>query len=153
MFPLRWKRRSWLESSIFCDRWHVCMLVLFSLDPQTFPSHWKKRSWLGVLTFEVEGMFICLFSSLGIFNLHSSLLEEKALILKSFLLDRESLIWGRVFHFGVILLLLRNDCFSLVGILEGVFHLGVTLLLLSNDSLSLVGILGGVLVGALKWRG
>ena len=35
---------------------------------------------------------MCLFSSLGIFNLFSSLLEEKDLILKAFLLDRESLI-------------------------------------------------------------
>jgi len=49
-----------------------------------------------MLIFEVEGTFMCLFSSLRIFNRLSSLLKEKVLILKHFLLDRESLILGRV---------------------------------------------------------
>jgi len=39
---------------------------------------------------------MCLFSLLGIFNLLSSLLEEKVLTLKAFLLERESLIRGKV---------------------------------------------------------
>jgi len=39
---------------------------------------------------------MCLFSSLGIFSLLSSLLEEKVFILKAFLLEEESLVWGRV---------------------------------------------------------
>jgi len=38
---------------------------------------------------------MCLFSSLEIFNVLSSLLEEKFVILKVFLLERESLIFGR----------------------------------------------------------
>jgi len=41
------------------------------------------------LIFEVEGAFVCLFSSLGIFNHLRFLLEEKVLLLKSFLLARE----------------------------------------------------------------
>jgi len=57
-----------------------------------------------VLIFEVEGTFICLFSSLKIFNLLSYLLEEKALILKGFLLERESLISRRVSHLGGVLM-------------------------------------------------
>jgi len=61
-------------------------------------------------------IFVCLFSLLGIFNCLSFLLEEKVLILKAFLWERESLIWGRVFHLGVILPFYRNDLFSLVGI-------------------------------------
>jgi len=39
---------------------------------------------------------MCLVSALGIFNLLYSLLQEKALILKAFLLERESLTRGRV---------------------------------------------------------
>ena len=46
---------------------------------------------------------MCLFYSLGIVNLLCSLLEEKVLILKVFLLERESLIRGRVSHFEGVL--------------------------------------------------
>ena len=42
-----------------------------------------------MLIFEVEEMIMCLISSLGIINLLSSLLEEKVLILKAFLLERK----------------------------------------------------------------
>jgi len=41
-------------------------------------------------------VFMCLFSSFRIFNRLCSLLEEKVLILKAFLLERERLIWGGV---------------------------------------------------------
>ena len=56
-----------------------------------------------MLIFEVEGTFMCLFSSLEIFNLLSSLLEEKVLILKAFIFERESLISGGVSHLGGVL--------------------------------------------------
>ena len=64
-------------------------------DLQMVPSRWKRRSWLGPLIFEVKGTFICLVSSLKIFNLSSLFLEEKVSILKAFFLERESLMWGR----------------------------------------------------------
>jgi len=56
---------------------------------------------------------MCLFFSLMIFNLLSSPLEEKVLILKAFLLERESLIWGRV---------LTGDLVVLGGALSGRVH-------------------------------
>ena len=47
---------------------------------------------------------MCLFSSLKIFNLLSSVLEENVLILKAFLLQRESLVGGRVLVGDLVLL-------------------------------------------------
>jgi len=49
-----------------------------------------------VLIFEVEGTFVGLFSSLRSLIFFLLFLEEKLLILKAFLLERESLISGRV---------------------------------------------------------
>jgi len=49
-------------------------------------------------------MFMFLFSSLKIFNLLSSVLEENVLILKAFLLQRESLVGGRVLVGDLVLL-------------------------------------------------
>jgi len=49
----------------------------------------KEKVLTSKLIFEVEGAFVCLFSSLGIFNHLRFLLEEKVLLLKSFLLARE----------------------------------------------------------------
>jgi len=130
IFSPHWKR-CLLENLIFRGRWHIYMLVLFFPDLQTFPSCWKRRPWLGILIFEVNSTFVCLFSpleifryfllverdsidlecwcsrsrarlclfcSLGIFNHLSSLLEEKVLIWRVFVLKRENLIWGRVFN-------------------------------------------------------
>jgi len=61
-------------------------LVLFYQDLQLFPFSLKEKVLtFRVLIFKVEGTFMCLFSSLGICNLLSSLLKEKVLILKAFL--------------------------------------------------------------------
>jgi len=87
------------------DGMFVCLFS--SQDLQASPFCWMRRSWLGVFIFEVEGTFMYLYSSFRV-NLFSSLLEENGLILKAFLLERESLIWGRVFHFWLILLLLQE---------------------------------------------
>ena len=80
--------RSSLESLVFGVEGTVWVLVVFFWDRQMLPSRWKRRSWLGMLIFEVEGTFTYLVSSLGIFKLLSSLLEEKVLILKAFFLER-----------------------------------------------------------------
>ena len=69
--------------------------VLFTRDLQASP-HWKRMSWLEVWIPKVDGTFLCLFSSLGIFNLFYSVLEENVLILNASLLERERLIWERV---------------------------------------------------------
>ena len=110
----------------FRGQWHVLVLVLFFRDFQMFPSHWKGRPWLGMLIFETDGMFVCLFSSYRIFICFLLyLLEETVLILKVFLAlrkfdFRESLSLSGNDHFfllGSDAFLFRNAFFSLIRIL------------------------------------
>jgi len=121
---LTWKFRTLTWKSSLRGWGHNLGACSFSRDFQMFLPHWKRRSWPIMLIFEVRGTFMCLLSLLGTFNLFSFVLEEKLLILNVFLLVRESLMWGQVFHLGVILFLLRNDSFFSVEI---PFHLGARL--------------------------
>jgi len=69
-----------------------CVLVAFSRDLHIFPSRWQRRSWLTRLVFKV-GRILCvlILSAMKLWMSFFSL-KEKVLILKAFLLERESLI-------------------------------------------------------------
>ena len=65
----------------------------------------KEKVWTWDVDLRDRGhVYMLIRSSLRVFNLLSSLLEEKVLILKAFLLERESLLWGRVLMGGLVIL-------------------------------------------------
>ena len=106
------ERRSWLESLIFQGRGHVCVLLLFSWIFGCFIFGERKGFDFKVDIWGWGRLCVLVFFTWDL-QPFSSLLEEKVLILKVILLEREIFIWGRVSHLGVIPLLLGNDSFSL----------------------------------------
>jgi len=93
-FSLKEKALTW-SFDLLGSRACLCSCSLL-LDLQTFPSCSKIISIWDVDLRGQGDVFVFLFSSLGIFNRLSSLLEENVLIFKAFLSERESFMWGSV---------------------------------------------------------
>ena len=96
MFSSRWKRRSWLESLILeVEGASLCTCSLH-LGYSVISFLLKEKVLTSSVDLQGRGYVYVLVLFTRIFNLISSLIEEKVLILKVCILDRESFIWGRV---------------------------------------------------------